>query len=150
MLLFDLLVQLLQPLILGRETAFRGRVNDENDFAFVFLQWDSVALFCSYQSSSACDLFWQCRSAEGGSWSGRCCGASRKGTAHTVKRFEIVEAGSRSHCSFLSLRDSVSLYLRTGSPLPFHSLALRPLSLPHQDRANINKHIRDSKTVDSC
>jgi hypothetical protein len=46
MLLLDLLVQLLQTLILGRETAFRGRVDDEDDFAFVFLEGNGLAFLC--------------------------------------------------------------------------------------------------------
>jgi hypothetical protein len=37
----------------------------------------------------------------------------------TVEGLEVVEAGSRSHISFLSLGDVISLYLRTGSPLLF-------------------------------
>lgn len=47
MLFLDLLVQLLQSLILRRETTFRGCVDDEHDLAFVFLERDSLSFLYS-------------------------------------------------------------------------------------------------------
>lgn len=71
----------------------------------------------------------------------------REESEHTVERLEVVEAGSRSHISFLSLRDLISLYLRTGSPLLIdRQLANYPSKLQTHQVNNI----RDSKTDDSC
>ena len=46
MLLLNLLVQLLQSLILRRETAFRGCVDDEDDFAFVIFEGYRLTFLC--------------------------------------------------------------------------------------------------------
>lgn len=111
MLLLDLLVQLLQTFILRRETAFRGGVDDEDDFALVFFEGNGLAFLCSrttYQYLFYPNSFHLCAN---------CIGRAVRGGRRTVKRLEIVEAGSRSHISFLSLRDLISLYGRTGSPL---------------------------------
>jgi hypothetical protein len=43
MLLFNGFIELLQSLVLRRETAFRGCVYDEEDFAFVGVEGDGLA-----------------------------------------------------------------------------------------------------------
>jgi len=45
-LLLQLLIQRLETSILGCETALRSRVDDENDFVIIVLQWNWGALFC--------------------------------------------------------------------------------------------------------
>ena len=43
---FDALVKFLEAFILGREAAFGGRVDNEDDFAFVFGERDRLAFLC--------------------------------------------------------------------------------------------------------
>jgi hypothetical protein len=92
------LVELLEPFVLWRETAFRGRVDDKHDFPFVVFEGNGLAF-----------LWWE----EGlvlvrDSLRGRGSAGAR-----TVQRLEIVEAGCGRHGSSLGLRD-VCLLLDRG------------------------------------
>lgn len=66
MLLSNGLVELLEPFVLWRETAFRGRVDDKHDFPFVVLEGNGLAF-----------LWWE----EGGGLSSRSSQEGGRGSA---------------------------------------------------------------------
>jgi len=98
---------------LGRETAFGGCVDDEDDFAFVFGERHFFALFYSWHTSvcGSANLIGTLGEDEGKGGVIRAPRDERK-RERTIQRLEIIKTRSRSHTSFLRLRDLISLYLR--------------------------------------
>lgn len=70
-------VELLKTFELRSETALAGGVDDEDDLALELGQIINVALLCALRSVSR---------------------QGRDTNQRTVKRLELVESGSRSHC----------------------------------------------------
>lgn len=79
----NLLVERLEPFELGREAAFRGRVDDEDDFVLESGEGVGLAFFCKTRGEGRRLLVWRglCERGE--------AGVMRR----TVQRLEIVESG---------------------------------------------------------